>query len=110
MREHGAMVQRVHLRTGEVEIQPLSHLPPLVLRHENGVFVGSPDWWRQFEYSEDRRSGAEYLEDMWTPGTLELDLQPSQTAYLVAAVGRPPESVLAILGLDRRGVTAFGRG
>ncbi|MGC4068069.1 MAG: glycogen debranching enzyme N-terminal domain-containing protein [Polyangiaceae bacterium] len=52
MHEHGAMVQRVALRQREVEIKPNVDLPALCFRH-SGVFVGSPDWWRRFEYLEE---------------------------------------------------------
>lgn len=89
MREHGAMVQRVVLRPGEVEIQPMQSLPPVTFLHR-AVFVGSPDWWRRFEYTADREMGLEYLEDMWTPGTFELELRPNKPAYLLVAVGTPP--------------------
>jgi len=90
MHEHGAMVQRVALRPREVEIQPNVDLPPLCFRH-SGVFVGSPDWWRRFEYLEDRTRSAEFQEDMWTPGTFELVLLPGRPQYLVTAVGALPE-------------------
>jgi predicted glycogen debranching enzyme len=92
MREHGAMQQHVHLRANEVEVQPIAQLPPLVFRHEKGVFVGSPDWWRRFEYTEELRAGQDYLEDMWTPGTFELTLEPRRPAYLLAAVGQLPQA------------------
>ncbi len=90
MHEHGAMVQRVALRQREVEIQPNVDLPPLCFRH-SGVFVGSPDWWRRFEYLEDRTRSAEFQEDMWTPGTFELVLLPGRPQFLVTAVGALPE-------------------
>lgn len=90
MREHGAMVQRVNLRQGEVEVQPMAHLPPMIFRH-SGVFVGSPDWWRRFEYSVDRESGADFVEDMWTPGTFDVELSPGQPAYLVVGAGGLPD-------------------
>jgi predicted glycogen debranching enzyme len=89
MHEHGAMVQRVALRQREVEIQPNVDLPPLCFRH-SGVFVGSPDWWRRFEYLEDRTRAAEFQEDMWTPGTFELVLLPGRPQFLVTAVGTLP--------------------
>jgi predicted glycogen debranching enzyme len=89
MHEHGAMVQRVALRQREVEIQPNVDLPPLCFRH-SGVFVGSPDWWRRFEYLEDRTRAAEFQEDMWTPGTFELVLVPGRPQFLVTAVGTLP--------------------
>lgn len=89
MHEHGAMVQRVALRQREVEIQPNVDLPPVCFRH-SGVFVGSPDWWRRFEYLEDRTRAAEFQEDLWTPGTFELVLLPGRPQFLVTAVGALP--------------------
>lgn len=89
MHEHGAMVQRVALRQREVEIQPNVDLPPLCFRH-SGVFVGSPDWWRRFEYLEDRTRAAEFQEDLWTPGTFELVLVPGKPQFLVTAVQTLP--------------------
>lgn len=90
MHEHGAMVQRVALRQREVEIQPNVDLPPLCFRH-SGVFVGSPDWWRRFEYLEDRTRAAEFQEDIWSPGMFELVLLPGRPQFLVTAVGTLPE-------------------
>lgn len=90
MHEHGAMVQRVVLRQREVEIQPVFDLPPIAFRH-SGVFVGSPDWWRRFEYLEDRNRAAEFQEDIWTPGTFELQLRPGHTQYLLTSVGELPQ-------------------
>jgi len=83
------MNQVVLLRGGSVEVQPISELPAIAFKHE-GVFMGSPDWWRRFEYLEDRRLGNAFQEDMWTPGAFELVLEPNRTAYLVTAVGAPP--------------------
>jgi predicted glycogen debranching enzyme len=88
-REHGGMIQRVSLRQGEVEIQPVPHLPPVVVGHP-GVFMGSPDWWRRFEYNVDHQRGSDYHEDLWTPGTFELDLDPGETRYLIFGLERLP--------------------
>jgi predicted glycogen debranching enzyme len=90
LREHGSMIQTVSMRHGEVEIQPVPELPPVVFGH-SGVFMGSPDWWRRFEYPVDRNRGVTHQEDLWTPGTFELDLEPGQTQYLVFGVGRVPK-------------------
>ena len=89
-REHGAMVQTVVLRPGEVEIQPHPRLPPITFGH-SGMFMGSPDWWRRFEYSEDQTRYADYQEDMWTPGTFEIVLAPGATSTIVCAVGPLPK-------------------
>lgn len=88
--EHGGMLQTVSMRHGEVGIQPLPDLPPVVFGH-SGVFMGSPDWWRRFEYPVDRNRGVKHQEDLWTPGTFELDLEPGQTQYLVFGLSRLPK-------------------
>jgi predicted glycogen debranching enzyme len=89
--EHGGMLQTVTMRHGAVEIQPLPELPPVVFGH-SGVFMGSPDWWRRFEYPVDRNRGVKHQEDLWTPGTFELDLSPGQTQYLAFGLGRLPRA------------------
>jgi predicted glycogen debranching enzyme len=90
-REHGAMVQRVRLRAGVVEIRPVVSLPGVVFGHE-GVFLGSPDWHRRLEYPLDKLQRTDCEEDLWTPGSFELVLEPGQTTHLVIAVGElPPE-------------------
>lgn len=87
--EHGGMIQRVSLRHGEVEIRPVPELPPVVFGHQ-GVFMGSPDWWRRFEYPVDRLRGVNHQEDLWTPGTFEMDLQRGETRHLSFSLGSLP--------------------
>ena len=89
MREHGGMMQRVTLRPGEVIIRPVQALPDISFRH-CGVFVGSPDWWRRFEYLNDRREYSELEEDLWSPGVFELSLEPGRWEFLTVSVGEPP--------------------
>ncbi len=90
VREHGAILQTVGLRAGVVQIQPVAELPPVLFSH-TGIFVGSPDWWRRFEYAEDGALGLDHLEDLWTPGTIELRLVPNETVRVICALGELPE-------------------
>lgn len=88
--EYGGFQQKVAMRRNEVIIQPVPQFPEVVFRHD-GVFTGSPDWWRRFEYSEDMQRNVHFQEDMWTPGTFELELEPDVPNYLMAGVGQLPE-------------------
>lgn len=99
--EHGGMMQAATLRPGEVAIQPVPRLPAVVFRH-SGVFVGSPDWWRQLEYLLDRDRAASYREDLWTPGTFELALEPLVPSWLTASVGSAPAESASELQLETR--------
>jgi predicted glycogen debranching enzyme len=91
MNEHGGMMQVVTLRPGAVELRPVPALPPVHFAHD-GMFMGSPDWWRKFEYLEDRADGLAFQEDMWTPGVFELQLEPGKTSHVVVSVGAPPDA------------------
>ncbi|MRG93433.1 amylo-alpha-1,6-glucosidase [Polyangium spumosum] len=91
MREHGAMEQRVELRAGEMRVRPMKGLPRLCFRYE-GTFVGSPDWWRRFEYLVERDRGLEFQEDLWTPGVFEIRADGSGApSFLVVGVDKLPE-------------------
>jgi predicted glycogen debranching enzyme len=91
MREHGAAEQRVELRAGEMRVRPMRALPRLCFKFE-GTFVGSPDWWRRFEYFEERARGMDFHEDLWTPGVFEIRPDPSGVpSYLVVGVEKAPE-------------------
>jgi predicted glycogen debranching enzyme len=84
--EQAGVAQKASMRRGEVFVQPVPSLPKVVFGH-GGTFVGSPDWWRRFEYAEDRKRAVHYQEDMWTPGTFELLLEPDVPCYLSVTVG-----------------------
>ena len=88
--EHGAMIQRVELRQHEVTVRPVPTMPKVSFRH-HGIFVGSPDWWRRFEYLTEQSRGLAFQEDLWTPGVFRQTLQPDTPAYLVCAVGGLPD-------------------
>lgn len=89
--EHGGMMQVISLKPRAVEIQPVMELPPVVFAHE-GMFMGSPDWWRRFEYLADRSDGIGFQEDIWTPGVFEMMLEPGTPVYLMASVGPLPST------------------
>ena len=89
MRENGGMLQRVELRAGEMRVKPRRELPRICFRFE-GTFVGSPDWWRRFEYLTERDRGLDFQEDLWTPGVFEVRLSDRPT-FLMASVERFPD-------------------
>lgn len=97
MREHGSMIHSVELRQGEVRVRPVPSLPRVVFGHD-GTFIGSPDWWRRFEYLLEQKRGLDFEEDLWTPGVFTLSLEPGEATYLVVALEalpeRPPSELL----------------
>lgn len=90
-RENGGMEQRTTMRATEIRVQPRRDLPPVCFRNE-GAFVGSPDWWRRFEYLVEQRRGLGFHEDLWTPGTFTVRMEVDRPSYLVTAVESLPEA------------------
>lgn len=88
-REDGSMELRTVMRAGEVIVQPRPDLPPVSFGY-SGTFVGSPDWWRRFEYLGEQARGADFSEDLWTPGTFTMRLESDMPRYFVAALGDLP--------------------
>lgn len=104
--EHGGMMQVISLKPRSVEMQPVTELPPIVFGHE-GMFMGSPDWWRRFEYLADRSEGIGFQEDIWTPGVFEMTLEPGRSVYLTVAVGPlPPVGAEEIMAETKRALSA----
>lgn len=97
MREHGSMIHSVELRQGEVRVRPVPSLPRVVFGH-SATFIGSPDWWRRFEYLLEQNRGLDFEEDLWTPGVFSLSLEPGQSTELVVALDAlPPRSAGELL-------------
>lgn len=84
--EQADLAQKVTMRRREVWVQPFGELPPLVFGHD-GMFMGSPDWWRRFEYPEDRRRHVHFQEDLWTPGVFEIKLEPDTPHFVTVSLG-----------------------
>jgi predicted glycogen debranching enzyme len=103
-RENGGMEQRTTMRATEIRVQPRRDLPPVCFRND-GAFVGSPDWWRRFEYLVEQQRGLGFHEDLWTPGTFTVRMESEQVSYLVTAVADLPEGEPeALLGEARAAI------
>jgi predicted glycogen debranching enzyme len=89
VREHGSMVQSVELRQGEMRVRPVPALPRVVFGHA-ATFIGSPDWWRRFEYLAEQARGLDFHEDLWTPGIFSTQLLPGIASFIVVALDALP--------------------
>jgi glycogen debranching enzyme len=65
----------------------------LRLHAHGGTWTVEPQWWRGFAYPEERARGQAWREDVWSPGTCALALDPgSTTVELHCLVPDPPRS------------------
>ncbi len=74
-----------------LKIRPFADLPALTFLHNAKNFETSGSWYYNFEYLIELERGLDFREDLYTPGVLEFDLQPDQTAFIVSAVGDDSE-------------------
>ncbi|MGZ5380808.1 MAG: amylo-alpha-1,6-glucosidase [Thermoanaerobaculia bacterium] len=101
-----------------VRIAPYKGLPALFFAHD-GQAEQAGDWYRFFEYAEDRRRGFDYREDLWHPVTLLFTFEENgattrQAANLIASTSPRSASDIHLLRkneLTRRGklTTKAGR-
>ncbi|MGZ5426186.1 MAG: amylo-alpha-1,6-glucosidase, partial [Thermoanaerobaculia bacterium] len=101
-----------------VRIAPYKGLPALFFAHD-GQVEQAGDWYRFFEYAEDRHRGFDYREDLWHPVTLLFTFEENgattrQAANLIASTSPRSASDIHLLRkneLTRRGklTTKAGR-
>ena len=78
----------VHARGASWGVQPTALLPMLWLTVDGvAAFQGEPVWYRGFDYAVDRARGYDHRGDRWSPGTLELELGPGQSAVAAFSLG-----------------------
>ena len=101
---------------GLVAWRPDEAAPEIVAAHD-GVYGQDPEWFRNFEYDEEKRRGLDHAEDLGSPGVFTWDLTRGP-ATLAFASGRAAwESVLGggsaasvarrLRDLERRRRTSF---
>ena len=72
--ENADLDQTVEIAEGSVWIAPYRGLPELFIAHD-GVAEQTGDWYRFFEYEEERARGFDFREDLWHPVTLSYSFE-----------------------------------
>lgn len=68
------------------------------------VFESAPCWYNDITYSDEKRRGFDYKEDLFVPGNFIIDLQPGESVIFSGAT-----SVIAPRGLTRRFNQCLGK-
>ncbi|MBL8748466.1 MAG: glycogen debranching enzyme family protein [Planctomycetes bacterium] len=80
----------VHSRGASWGIRPNEALPMLWLSVDGvAAFRGESAWYRGFLFATDRDRGYDHVGDRWSPGVLEVDLAPGQSATAAFAFADP---------------------
>jgi predicted glycogen debranching enzyme len=58
---------------------------PAVLALSNGSYESAPEWYRQFQYEEEKRRGLDFTEDLASPGVFSWSLGTGEAVWILAA-------------------------
>jgi predicted glycogen debranching enzyme len=58
---------------------------PRIASWSNAVYRHNPQWYRNFQYDEERARGLDFIEDLASPGELIWDLGTGEAVWLLAA-------------------------
>jgi len=94
--ENGAFRFDASTSRDTVTWRPYDGVPGVVAR-ANGRYDHAPDWYRRFEYEEERSRGLDDVEDLATPGIFRFDLGAGEATLVFAVDGHLPDEDAAIL-------------
>jgi predicted glycogen debranching enzyme len=83
--ENSAINGDVKLGLGQANLTPYHGLPTLYLAHNAANAEQTSDWYRNFEYEEERHRGLDFHEDLYHPLTLTFNLRANQPARIIAS-------------------------
>lgn len=83
-RENGAFRFDAEPVTGGFRFRPYDGVPATIVR-SNGAFRPAPDWYRDFEYDDERSRGLDGIEDLASPGAWTFDLAAGDAWMLLVA-------------------------
>lgn len=83
-RENAAFRLDADVAGERVTWRPYDSLPAIVSL-ANAEYSHDPDWYRNFQYDEERARGLDWLEDLVAPGTLTFDLRNGDAVWVLVA-------------------------
>ncbi len=102
-RENADLDRAVAVDDGRVRIAPYKGLPELFFAHD-GTASETGDWYRSFEYEEEKSRGFDSREDLWHPFSLSFSLTSEEMtgrvlleATVIASTSPPSASDLHLL-------------
>ncbi len=76
-RENAACRFAAQVSDGRVVWRPYDGVPG-VIALSNGAYTHQPDWYRSFQYDEERARGLDYVEDLASPGIFRWNLSSGE--------------------------------
>ena len=83
--ENGAINPQVEIADGLARVKPYADSPELYLAHDTAELEVSGYWYRNFEYRVERERGLDFVEDLFNPFVLKLDLNSGRAVSIIAS-------------------------
>jgi hypothetical protein len=61
----------------------------------NATYTHQPDWYRNFQYDQERARGLDFAEDLAAPGVFQWDLSSGEAVCILAAEGHENDALPA---------------
>jgi predicted glycogen debranching enzyme len=93
-KENHDLKPRTYFETNGFKFDPYPGLPPIYLQTSvKSVFYPSPIWWRDFEFTKERKRGYEHHEDLFVPGTFELKMKTGDSVIFRASLSQSEKMI-----------------
>ncbi|HYV18005.1 MAG TPA: amylo-alpha-1,6-glucosidase [Verrucomicrobiae bacterium] len=92
--------ESVEAGPGHLVWRPYDGVPGIAATH-NGAYDARPDWYRGFQYDEEKERGLDHVEDLATPGLFHFDLAQGEAVLLLSAETQAPDGPDARSALQR---------
>jgi predicted glycogen debranching enzyme len=79
---------------GRVVWHPYQGIPGIIAA-SNGAYTHQPDWYRNFQYDQERARGLDFAEDLASPGIFQWDLSAGEAVWILAADGHEGDALRA---------------
>lgn len=94
---NGSAQTAVQFADGILSFRMYPDYPELFIAAPGAQFSSGPDWYYNFEYDREKERGLDYREDLFTPGTMRLNLSGRKSLTLIISTqnpsGRAPEEL-----------------
>ncbi|MGI9073536.1 MAG: glycogen debranching enzyme N-terminal domain-containing protein [Bryobacteraceae bacterium] len=94
--QNSALKNDIKEEQRRVIFAPYESLPALTVFHSTGEFTRDGIWFLEHEYLRELDRGLDFREDLFSPGSISLELSPEQPAWFIATL--EPDRFAAPLG------------
>jgi len=68
---------------------------PRIIAVSNGGYTHQPDWYRSFQYEQERARGLDFAEDLASPGVFQWNLAGDEAVWILTAEGHEGDTLRA---------------